>query len=403
MVTMAAMFILPLFPLKIKPVLIILFGVGVLLTRLQYKQSIRWSYIFLNGGLFLLYLISLLYTDDLSIGLRKLETGSSLIVFPILCALMPQEVFELFYKKRNRFFWLFIIAVAIVNCGFFFKFYMHYDLLDTVQHFPNIIRSELAGWNIHPIYLSMLVAVALIFSVLIINDAPSLRNLIPLLMIDALLLFFLLIMIKKGPILSLGLVMSLLIALLKNQKLWILYGVGVSIIIGTIIFQPKVNRKFSELFHIQQVDHNSMTSTNIRVSIYNCAVKIVPDSGIFGFGVGDGKKQLLECYDDKAALLASNRYNSHNQYLGILLKVGYFGLACFLIFIVYRLIQSFAARNYIAITLILFYCIVMFSENILERESGVIYFSFFVNLFLLKNSLKTSKSDRNPTSTLDGQ
>ncbi|MEP2970174.1 MAG: hypothetical protein ABJO82_11605, partial [Nonlabens ulvanivorans] len=51
-----------------------------------------------------------------------------------------------------------------------------------------------------------------------------------------------------------------------------------------------------------------------------------------------------------------------------------------------RLIKAYSNKNYLALAVVSFYCIVMFSENILEREQGVIFFSFFANLLFLKNS-----------------
>ncbi|GAK92466.1 hypothetical protein JCM19298_2954 [Nonlabens ulvanivorans] len=204
---------------------------------------------------------------------------------------------------------------------------------------------------------------------------------------DLVLILFLLIMIKKGPILGLVMIMSLLVVLFKNRNLWIFYGSIVTIVIGVIIFHPKVNSKFSELLEINKNNHDELSSTNIRMKIYDCAVDITSDAGIFGFGLGDGKNQLVNCYVEKEAFaLSDSQYNSHNQYLGFILNIGYLGLIFFLLFVGIRLIKAYSNKNYLALAVVLFYCIVMFSENILEREQGVIFFSFFANLLFLKNS-----------------
>jgi O-antigen ligase len=190
-------------------------------------------------------------------------------------------------------------------------------------------------------------------------------------------------MIKKGPIVALIIVAAYLISMFKNKKLYVVFGLGVFGLLSVIIFNPKVNERFSELLQVQDADSLMTNSTNIRYSIFKCATSVIPNAGIFGYGIGDGKNQLVDCYKEDVQFLAINKYNSHNQFLGIILNVGYLGLLIFAVFLLYHLIRAFYNKNYLFIALLLFYCIVMFSENILERENGVLYFSFFLNLFLM--------------------
>jgi O-antigen ligase len=190
-------------------------------------------------------------------------------------------------------------------------------------------------------------------------------------------------MIKKGPIIALILVAAYLVLMFKNKNLYIVFGLGLTGLVATIILNPKVNERFSELLQVKNADASLTNSTNIRYSIYQCVTSVVPDAGMFGYGIGDGKNKLVECYQEDAQFLADNRYNSHNQFLGIILNVGYLGLLFFALFLLYHLIRAFYKKNYLFIAILLFYCIVMFSENILERENGVLFFAFFINLFLM--------------------
>ena len=79
-------------------------------------------------------------------------------------------------------------------------------------------------------------------------------------------------------------------------------------------------------------------------------------------------------------MLAANSYNSHNQYISLILNVGFLGLLIFFAFLLYNITRSLKSGVYITVAIIVFYCIVMFSENILERQDGVMYFSLFINL-----------------------
>jgi Ca2+/Na+ antiporter len=68
--------------------------------------------------------------------------------------------------------------------------------------------------------------------------------------------------------------------------------------------------------------------------------------------------------------------------------VGFMGLLIFLSFVLYNINRSLKSGVFITVAIIVFYCIVMFSENILERQNGVLYFSLFINLlyFLSKKN-----------------
>ena len=64
------------------------------------------------------------------------------------------------------------------------------------------------------------------------------------------------------------------------------------------------------------------------------------------------------------------------------------GIPLLLVFVVMfglNMVYAIRFNNQLLILLIFFYSIVMFTENILEREDGVIFFSFFLNFFALKS------------------
>jgi O-antigen ligase len=279
--------------------------------------------------------------------------------------------------------WLFIAATLLLCVGAFLKFLQIFTFDEVLVHFVNVIRTDVYGWSIHPIYLSMHIGISIIFSLFIIQRGVALWPKIALLLTNLILIGFLMMVIKKGPIIALILVLGYLMLMFKNRSLYIIFGACSAFIIGTVVLNPKANEKFSELLQVQNATDQEATSTDIRFSIYECAVDIVPQAGVFGYGVGDGKNRLIDCYEEKAAFLAINEYNSHNQYLGIIIKAGFLGLILFSMFLIYHLARAIDKKNYLLIAVILFYCAVMFSENILERENGVLYFSFFVNFFLM--------------------
>ncbi|KQC34479.1 O-antigen polymerase [Nonlabens sp. YIK11] len=398
---MAILFAMPIIPRGIRPFLI---GVVLLLSIVSFfvdNEKFKWQYFLLNSGLFVLYCFSLLYTEDLSYGIRKIAAASSLLIFPLIIACMSKRCVQYILDRRYVLMWFFIIATLALNILAFSIFSLQYSFEEVIIHFVNIIRSDIPGLKIHPIYLSMHIGISMIFSLFLVQRGLELKKILILITINIIFLAFLLILIKKGPIIALVIVSGYLVFMFKNRSLYLVFGLTAIGILATIIFVPKVNERFSELLQIQNTKEDLTNSTNIRFSILQCAAQVMPEAGFLGFGVGDGKEELIQCYQDNATFLAVNRYNSHNQFLGIILNAGYLGLALFSIFLLYHLIRAFNRKNHLFIATLLFYCIVMLSENILERENGVLYFSLFINLFLMLDyKFSTKNKDDKPLDNL---
>ena len=124
-----------------------------------------------------------------------------------------------------------------------------------------------------------------------------------------------------------------------------------------------------------------LSSTQTRKEIYNCSFILLKSNWIFGYGFGDVNDTLIKCYSHVSNYLVDREFNSHNQYLSILLGCGIFGLST-IFFLLYFNFRVFTLeKQYFFLSVLLFYSIIMFVENILERQSGVILFSFFINLF----------------------
>ena len=104
----------------------------------------------------------------------------------------------------------------------------------------------------------------------------------------------------------------------------------------------------------------------------------------FGYGIGDYNDKLKESYKKNNPSLEVY-YNSHNQYISFLLVGGLFLLLLYFIFLYLNVKLAIKKRNINSLIILCFYSIVMLSENILERENGVIFFSFFLCFFSLNN------------------
>ncbi|AZQ43121.1 O-antigen ligase family protein [Nonlabens ponticola] len=359
----------------------------------QPERSIKdYRMMIAGSALYILYAVSLSYTENMEIGLRKMETGLSLLIIPIFSGLLPIAVIEKIKRNFSQFLWVYIVSVTLTLIIFWCIFIEHYGM-SLFQHFPTVINKDLGPYNLHPIYLAMHGAVAILFSFYLLSKLKKKWAFAVLIFMSIIIACFMLIVIKKGPIISLVITALYLVFAYKNKSAIIALTSICGLFICVIIFQPKVNRKFSELLNISgQTSGEQMSSTNIRVAIFDCVNDIAPEAGLFGYGVGDAKDELLKCYNEKNPTLAKYKYNTHNQFMSIFLRVGAIGAITFIVLMLFILYRLRKREAHLAIAVVSFYLLIMFSENILERENGVLYFAFFTFVFYQVFKGKNKKS-----------
>lgn len=384
------------------PVIMLLLLVVYRYFKLDQKPIIATKTYSISISFFLILLLSIFYTSNVTYGLRHLETSLSLIVFPTVFYIISDDKKVLNKNFINTVKKVFILSVIIFLVSTFTYFYIsepYYVLKSTIVHYTNLVDIRIDYYKIHPIYLSIYIGAAIIFTASLIKTNQK-ENRFLFHFILLILLMFMVILNKKGPILSICLIG--LIYLFKNaisKRKTVSISLGLVVFISAIIFMPKyrdINR-FEELLSFGQFQNNKDSSTNIRLQIYNCSLKLIAQSPFFGYGWGDVKAVLNSCYIKTNENLLKNYYNSHNQFLSILLSSGLIGFSAFIYYLFYLFKVSNINNDQVLFFLVLFFTLNMLSENILEREDGVIIFSFLINLYIFslarENTQKTFHYD----------
>ncbi|MFB0903800.1 MAG: O-antigen ligase family protein [Nonlabens sp.] len=387
LISLVLVFCTPILPQLLKIISIALFLVICITESIKNKSKFKWEYFLFNAGLYLMYVFSLLYSKDLEYGLRKVEISAALVVFPLGFALISKDLITHAIKNLKLFFYVFISAVLVLNIFVFSSFLSAgYDVSSFGEYADFVNRME--GFPaVHSIYLSMYNAIAVLLIFYLLRTERLLKAGIPLIIIGSVLCLGLILLLKKGPIFGLVLVATLLAIKYKMWRVWAFYTVFTASLVATLFLFPDTSQRIHDLFQVERISA-AIESEEIRATIYKCGNKKFQEAGLTGFGIGDGKNELLDCYQEYNPTLAATSYNSHNQYISLILNAGFLGLLIFLAFIFYNINRSLKSGEFITVAIIVFYCIVMFSENILERQNGVLYFSLFINLlyFLSKKN-----------------
>jgi len=252
----------------------------------------------------------------------------------------------------------------------------------------------------HPTYLSMYnsLGIGILFFFLKRNKFTSYKLALIIFTIVFLVIINFLLSSRAGVISTL-IVVLLGLFWLFFKRLNIIWGTTIFIcIVVSFFFLAKKNDRFSYLmdyFGITKVTNNHTLSadeleqvvigTSVRSKIWLEIPRIIEDNWFFGVGIGDTKDVLISNYKKSGILYAADaKLNVHNQYLEILVGIGVIGLFVFLLMLFVGFLKSFLHKDMLLFMFILIVSINFLFESMFERVFGVMFFSFFYCLLIIK-------------------
>jgi O-antigen ligase len=323
----------------------------------------------------------------------QLKTGLVLIPAAILSTCPTSKTM----RERLSLYFITIIAAASLYC-IGFALWNYYLTGNSSFFFYHILVHPIGG---HAIYFSVLVFIALIFLVEDIERNNFIMGRFPHFALVAFLSVFLFLLSSK---LVIGFYFLYLLArfagLIKSRSANLILVISLLVIFiagGTIAFTTNnpVSRRFSDILNgdlrvVNQETFNPgmyFNGVQFRLLQWKFTGEILCENHGWLTGVGPGNAQHL--LDQK--YISSNMYvgepsrgdhgflgyNTHNQFLETLLKTGVFGLIIllFIYFILIRMARQKKKRSTsFIISLLLIW---LFTESVLERQYGIVIFTFF--------------------------
>lgn len=121
-------------------------------------------------------------------------------------------------------------------------------------------------------------------------------------------------------------------------------------------------------------DDNS--SSTVRVVLYTMSAEVIGNAP-FGVGTGDVKDKLYEVYEKYGySKFVTKKYNAHSQFFQTTIALGYIGLIL-LVYLLFTPILNYPrTRNFDLLILSIIIIVSCAFESFLERQVGVIFFSF---------------------------
>jgi O-antigen ligase len=378
----------------------------VIQLRLKRLKQLLALPVLLPGALYLLNVAGLLYSPDTKEALNIAGRQAALVILPVLLVLNAPLVAQ--YKQQLLNVFAAGIVLAILYLLAHAAKVMYYYHLPLRSFFsPAFMNHNFSKpIDIHATYLSMYAALALVITV--VGFAAKKTALARYVSIAAMLVLAggLLQLSSRAVLVAVLMVVLvvfplLLVPAVKRQR-YLLFAGSATLLLGVLFFSIDA---FKTRYIIdlkidlagQRVKNELVES---RMERWKAALEIVQQAPLVGHGSGAEQPLLQDKYFEKKMYGSFlNDFNAHNQYLYFLICFGVAGLLVYL-FVLYRAAaMAWQQRDTVFAAFAVLMVVVSVSENVLNLNKGVFFFSFFLPLFIIAG--RAGEATRQSINTFD--
>lgn len=362
-------------------------------------KSIKHKSLFLIFILFYtLHLVGMIYTSNASEGLFDLEKKLSLLILPLVISTSHLNTVQLKNILKSFLCSALISSIICLVYAFhrnnYFETFYHINWL----YFSYSDLTEII--NIQPAYLSLYIAFSILLSFFFLIENYSHYNWIKKITFFSLILYltvFLFLLASRIAIVAMVIILftGIIYFFYKKNELYkgvlVLMLTGISLL--AIMYQiPIVNERF---MHILGIEHKNIWISQygdgkvpeVRMIKWGCAWNIIKDNWIIGVGTGDIQDKLqIEYQNINFDIAFDSRFNAHNQYLQTWLGIGLIGLLSYLTCLIIPGLIAWRGKQYLYLSFIILFSICCFTESMLCRQNGIVFYAFFNSLFAFRKS-----------------
>ncbi len=394
-------------PIPVSSISIIIFLLHSFFNR-NFFRNIRShphkGWVLLALSFFAINAISLLYSENLPDGLRRLETLQPFLWLPLIMASIDIGVLrERRYTLINTFFWASILAALVAIGTAVFHIVSTGSLYAPVNDDGIVVKEyyftylRLSRIIMHPGYLSLYMGIAIYLGYGLIREQKlwffSRRVGYGLL---AFLLVFLFMLQGRMNLLAFGAItfIALVVFLFRRAKpVRALAFSAITIASLSVLFfvlPNDVTQRFTEFQSLNyQMDApviHQFNGITIRLAEWHCAWDVIRENILGGVGLGDAHDRLMSSYRENNFVVGLAReFNCHNQYLESWLGAGLPAVLVLLLLLMYALLQAYRQKNALLAMVVLYFFFSMLTESMLIRHKAVTLFNSLLTLLVFIN------------------
>ena len=391
-----------LFP-KFAPLFFIVLITVVLSGIIKKEVSFQLNVI---SSLFLLfyfcYLIGIIFTSDINAGVFELEKKLSFVIFPLLLSLKFKKIWSLNLSYIGFISGTFLIT--LYGISLVLKSGWEADWKDF-----SYLSSAISPIH-HPSYLAAYLTISAAFAFI------GWREKLPFFSLSWIIPFTIFVIVIHGFLQSLSGTLFLLIAIFTFLLIWlrnkfrrpIFYTIIIIIpLLGIIGLNtiPNIQSDWKDATsNVIEYSKNpkgfvensgpSLSSSSTRIILWTAAFQIFYKHP-FGIGTGNMdefmEKELIIL---KQKELTKQNFNPHNQFLQTAVEIGFFGLLLFFAILFSSIYYGLKYKNYLLIFISSNLLFNSLFESMLQRQSGIIFYCFWLcllSLYLFTHEIKKVK------------
>ena len=154
-----------------------------------------------NAAFFIIMLSSLLYTDNFDYAEKRITVMIGLIIIPLSFYFFESNQTLNYDKVKHQFYALFFISTVIFFIGVFIQNYFNDHFNEFIfRDYSERLNSRYGKYSMHPIYASMFLSLALIFTVPLYSKLRKIWHKTVLLLAALFLASILALLTRKGII-----------------------------------------------------------------------------------------------------------------------------------------------------------------------------------------------------------
>ncbi len=348
------------------------------------RKLLIWASLLGSG--YLLYVGAVPLTDMpyRSFVLTLCERRAAYFLLPFVFAITASS-FRAVIKAQLMFFVYGCLVMSVLGNAHFL--YQQYVVDGGVQPLSHVryrtIFEPFTG--IHPTYMSMYLAFAICITLL--QPALTTRHIIIRNTIAYLLLVFMLALVAKSPIIAL-----VLIALhfMWGQRHVLRRYTGAFIALAGIvgvawIFIPFFRQRAAEMLGMFQSGSGTAVvenSVHARKLIWHTDITMLQHYWLTGAGPGRTLDLLHQRYFFNSLQRGFwvGYFDPHNQYLSDWLSFGLTGIVFLVAVLVIQFARALRSANALYLYLLIIISITFFTETLLARQQGILFYSIFTAL-----------------------
>lgn len=343
---------------------------------------------------FALYLIGLIYSDDITTALHNTETALSLLAFPFIASSFRQNNIQ---KKLEFVEISFIVGVFAIMFFSIVKAAMNYAETQEINAF--FYTKLIASPHHHSYYV--------LFSLILIThdiiNSQSGKLLLALkIIVSLVLLVFIGMLASKITIFVLflyALYISVRLIMSKRVPKWISILVAVLTVasVPALYSIPMVKYRLNCMVASIKAQHDGVQnaytcseSTTIRFRCTESALDVISENWLIGTGQGDVYVELQKKMKGYISEYYEGTCSPHNQFLRSFASFGIMGLVSLLLLFFAMFRSAIKSRNatmiWWCIICLFFFCV----EDMFCIINGVIFFCLFTGIMMMgkNNGLK---------------